>query len=81
MTVIAVPPPHSDNLARRWFRTGRDHARSDAPSRHRSQPAIATFYDNLDQQTRLPLSARLVINRLEGFCAPALPPSASAKSP
>jgi hypothetical protein len=33
MTVIAVPPPHSDNLARRWLRTGRDHACSDAPSR------------------------------------------------
>lgn len=81
MTVIAVPPPHSDNLARRWLRTGRDHARSDALSRHRSEPAIATFHDNLDQQTRLPLSARLVINRPEAFCAPALPPSASAKSP
>jgi hypothetical protein len=81
MTAIAVLRRRNDNLARRWLRTDRDHARADAPSRHRSQPATATLNDNLDQQTQLLLSAGRVISRLEGLCAPALAPSASAKSP
>jgi len=81
MTTIAVPRRRSDNLAQRWLRTGGDHARPDASSHHRSQPATATFNDNLDQQAERLLSARRVINRIEGLRAPALTPSASAKSP
>ena len=81
MTTIAVPRRRSDNLAQRWLRTGGDHARTDALSHHRNQPATATFNDNLDQQAERLLSARRVINRLEGLRAPALTPSASAKSP
>jgi hypothetical protein len=81
MTTIAVPRRRSDNLAQRWLRTGGDHARTDASSHHRNQPATATFNDNLDQQAERLLSARPVINRIEGLRAPALTPSASAKSP
>ena len=81
MTAIAVLRRRSDNLAQRWLRTGGDHARTDASSHHRTQPATATLNDNLDQQTQLPLSARCVINPLEGLCARALTPSASVKSP
>ena len=81
MTAIAAKPRHSDNLARRWLRTGRDHARAGASSHRQSQPATATFNDNLDQQTQLLFSAGRVISRLEGLCALALAPSASAKSP
>jgi hypothetical protein len=81
MTTIAVPRRRSDNLAQRWLRTGGDHARTNASFHHRNQPATTTFKDNLDQQAELPLSARRVINRREGLCAPALTPSASAKSP
>jgi len=81
MTTIAVPRRRSDNLVQRWLRTGGDRARADAPSRHRSQPATATFNDNLDQQTQLLLSAGRVFNLLEVLRAPALAPSASAKSP
>jgi hypothetical protein len=81
MTTIAVPRRRSDNLAQRGLRTGGDHARTNASSHHRNQPATTTFKDNLDQQAELPLSARRVINRREGLCAPALTPSASAKSP
>jgi hypothetical protein len=77
MTTIAAPPRRSDSLAQRWLRTGGDHARADAPSHRQSQPATAAFNDNLDQQTQLLLSAGCVISRL----APALAPSASAKSP
>jgi hypothetical protein len=44
-------------------------------------PATATFNDNLDQKVELLPSARRVINRLEGLCAPALTSSVSAKSP
>ena len=80
MTTIAVPRRRSDNLAQRWLRTGGDHARTDA-SHHRTQPATATLNDNLHQQAERLLSARRVINRLEGLRAPALTPSASAKSP
>jgi hypothetical protein len=81
MTTIAVPRRRSDNLAQRRLRTGGDHARTDASSHHRNQPATATFNDNFDQQAELQLSARRVINRLEGLRAPALTPSTSAKSP
>jgi hypothetical protein len=81
MTTIAVPRRRSDNLAQRWLRTGGDHARTDASPHHRNQPATATFNDNVDRQAELPLSASRVINLLKGLCAPALTPSASAKSP
>ena len=81
MTTIAVLRRRSDNVGQRWLRTGGDHARTDASSHHRTQPATATLNDNLDQQAERLLSARRVINRLEGLCAPALTPSASAKSP
>ena len=78
MTTIAVLRRRS-NLGQRWLRTGGDPARTDA-SHHRTQPATATFNDNLDQQAEL-LSASRAINRLQGLCAPALTPLASAKSP
>ena len=81
MTTIAVLRRRSDNLAQRWLRAGGDHARTDASSHHRTQPATATFNDNLDHQAELLLSARRVINRIERLCAPALTLSASAKSP
>ena len=81
MTTIAVLRRRSDNLAQRWLRTGGDHARTDASSHHRTQPATATLNDNLDQQTELLLSARRVINRLQRRRAPALTLIASLKSP
>jgi hypothetical protein len=81
MTTIAVLRRRNDNLAQRRLRTGGDHARAHAPSRHRSKPATATFNDSLNHQSKLLLSARRVINRLEGLYAPALTPSASTKSP
>jgi hypothetical protein len=85
MTTIAVPRRRSDNLAQRWLRTGGEHARTNASSHHRkptrNHDITTTFKDNLDQQAELPLSARRVINRRQGLCAPALTPSASAKSP
>jgi hypothetical protein len=80
MTTIAVLRRRNDNLAQRRLRTGGDHARAHAPS-HRSKPATATFNDSLNHQSKLLLSARRVINRLEGLYAPALTPSASTKSP
>ena len=80
MTTIAVLRRRSD-LGQRWIRTGGDHARTNASSHHRTQPATATLNDNLDQQAELLLSAQRVINRLKGLRAPALTPSASAKSP
>ena len=81
MTTTAVARRRSDNLAQRRFPTGGDHARSDAPSRHRSKPATATINDSLNQQAKPLPPVRRVISRLEGLCAPALTPSASAKSP
>jgi hypothetical protein len=81
MTTIAVLRRRTDNLARRWLRTGRDHARPSASSHQRTPTAIAAFSDNLEQQTQLLLSAVRLINRLERLCAPALAPSTSAKSP
>ena len=80
MTTIAVLRRRSD-LGQRRLRTGGDHARTDASSHHRTQPATATLNDNLDQQTELLLSARRVINRLQRRCAPALTLIASLKSP
>jgi hypothetical protein len=81
MTTIAVLRRHTDNLAQRWLRTGGEHARAGASSRRRSQPATATFYDNLDQQAELLLSDECAINHLEQVCALPLAPSAAAKSP
>jgi hypothetical protein len=76
MTTIAVLRRRSDNLAQRWFRTGGDHARADASSRHRSQPTAATINDSLNQQAKLLPPVR----RLEALCAPALTPPTPAKS-
>jgi hypothetical protein len=70
MTTIAVLRRRSD-LGQRWIRTGGDHARTNASSHHRTQPATATLNDNLDQQAELLLSARL-INRRQRLRAPAL---------
>ena len=70
MTTIAVLRRRSD-LGQRWLRTGGDHARTNASSHHRTQPATATLNDNLDQQAKLLLSARL-INRRQRLRAPAL---------
>jgi hypothetical protein len=81
MTMIAGLRRRTDNLARRWLRTGRNHARPGASSHQRSPTAIAAFYDNLDHQTELPLSDECAINRLEQVCALPRAPSASAKSP
>jgi hypothetical protein len=81
MTTIAVLRRRTDNLAQRWLRTGGDHACANAPSRHRRKPATATFNDSLNHQPELLPPAGRVINRLEGLRAPALTPSASAKSP
>ena len=81
MTTIAVLRRRSD-LGQRWLRTGGDHARTDASSHHRTQPATATLNDNLHQQAELLLlSARRVINRLQRLCASTLSLSASLNSP
>ena len=80
MTTIAVLRRRSD-LGQRWLRTGGDHARTDASSHHRTQPATATLNDNLHQQAELLLSARRVINRRQRLCAPTLSLSASLNSP
>ena len=81
MTTIAVPRRRSDNLAQRWSRTGGDRARPEVPSRHRSKPAIATLNHSLNHQAKLLLPARRRFDRVERLRAPALAPSASAKSP
>jgi len=81
MTTIAVLRRRSDNVGQRWLRTGGDHARTDASSHHRTQPATATLNDNLDQQAELLRSAGRVTNRLQRLRAPALTLSASVKSP
>ena len=80
MTTIAVLRRRSD-LGQRWLRTGNDHARTDASSHHRTQPAMATLNNNLHQQAELLLSAGRIINRLQRLCAPTLSLSASLKSP
>jgi hypothetical protein len=81
MTTIAVLRRRSHNLAQRWLRTGGDHARTDASSHHRTQPATATLNDNLDHQDELLRSAGRVTNRLQRLCASTLSPSASLNSP
>ena len=81
MTTIAVLRRPSDNLGQRWLRTGGDHARTDASSHHRTQPATSTLNDNLDHQAELLLSTGHVINRLQRLCTPALTLIASLKSP
>lgn len=81
MTAIAVLRRRNDNLARRWLRTGRDHARAAASSHQRSPTAIAAFYDNLDHQAERLLSDQGAINHLEEACALPLAPSAAPKSP
>jgi hypothetical protein len=81
MTTIAVLQQRSDKLAQRRLQIGGDNARADAPSRHLSIPATDTLNNSLNHQPELWLPARRVTNRLEGHRAPALTPSASAKSP
>jgi hypothetical protein len=81
MTTIAAQPRRSDNLAQRWLRTGRDHARAGASSHQRRQIAIAAFYDNLDHQAERLLTDECAINHLEEACALPLAPSVAAKSP
>ena len=81
MTTIAAQPRRSHNLAQSWLRTGGDHPRADAPSHHRSNPATAAFNDRPNHQAELLPPAGRVIKRLQGLCAPALTPSASAKHP
>jgi hypothetical protein len=81
MTTIAVLRRRTDNLARRWLRTGRDHARAGASSHQPSPAAMAACYDNLHHQAERLLSDQCAINDLEELCALPLAPSASAKSP
>jgi len=81
MTTIAVLQRRTNNLAQRRLQTGADHARADAPSRQLSIPATDTLNNSLNHQPELWLPASRVTNRLEGHGAPALTPSASAKSP
>jgi hypothetical protein len=81
MTTIAVLRRRTDNLARRWWRTGGDHVRAGASSRDQCKPATATFNDSLDRQPELLPSAGRVINRLQRLCGPALTLSPSVKSP
>jgi hypothetical protein len=83
MTTIAVQR-RIDNLAQRRLQTGADHARADAPSRQLSIAAIDTLnnsHNSLNHQPELWLPASRTTNRLEGHGAPALTPSAPAKSP
>ncbi len=79
MITIAVLKRRTDNLAQRRLQTGADHARADAPSRQLSIPATDTLNNSLNHQPELSLP--LPADRLEGHGAPALTPSASAKSP
>jgi hypothetical protein len=81
MTTIAVLKRRTHNLAQRRLQTGADHARADAPSRKLSIPATDTLNNSLNHLPELSLPARRVTNRLEAHGAPALTPSASAKSP
>ena len=84
MTTIAVLQRRTDNPAQRRLQTGADHARADAPSRQLSVPAIDTLnnsHNSLNHKPELWLPASRTTNRLEGHGAPALAPSAPAKSP
>jgi hypothetical protein len=80
MTTIAVLQRRTNNLAQHRLQTGADHARADAPSRQLI-PATDTLNNSLNYQPELWLPASRLTNRLEGHGAPALTPSASAKSP
>ena len=83
MTTIAVQR-RTDNPAQRRLQTGAGRARADAPSRQLSIPAIDTLnnsHNSLNHQPELWLPASRTTNRLEGHGAPALTPSAPAKSP
>jgi hypothetical protein len=83
MTTIAVQR-RTNNLPQRRLQTGADHARADAPPRQLSIPAIDTLnntHNSLNHQPKLWLPASRTTNRPEGYSAPALTPSASAKSP
>ena len=81
MTTIAVLKRSTDNLTQRRLQTDADHARADAPSRQLSIPATDTLNNSLNHQPELWLPASQLTNRLKGHGAPALTPSASAKSP
>ena len=81
MITIDVLKRCTDNLAQRRLQTGADHARADAPSRQLSIPATDTLNNSLNHQPELSLPASRLTNRLERHGAPALTPSASAKSP
>ena len=81
MITIDVLKRCTDNLAQRRLQTGADHARADAPSRQLRIPATGTLNNSLNHQPELSLPACQVTNRLKGRGAPALAPSASAKSP
>ena len=81
MITIDVLKRCTDNLAHRRLQTGADHARADAPSRQLSIPATDTLNNSLNHQPELSLPACQVTNRPKGHGAPALAPSASAKSP
>jgi hypothetical protein len=62
MTTIAVLRRWTDKLAQRWLRTGCDHARADAASRHRSRPETATLNDSLNHQEVLAATPREAIS-------------------
>jgi hypothetical protein len=81
MTTTAVLQRRTDNLTQRRAQTGADYARADAPSRHLSIPATDTLNISLNYQPELSPPARRGTNRLQGYGAPALTPSASANSP
>jgi hypothetical protein len=81
MITIYVPKRCTDNLAQRRLQTGADHARADAPSRQLTIPATDTLNNSLNHQPELWQPASQLTNRLKGHGAPALTPSASAKSP
>jgi hypothetical protein len=80
MTTIAVLQRGTNNLAQRWLQTGADPARTDAPSRQLI-PATDTLNNSPNHQPELWLPASRLTTRIKGHGAPALTPSASAKSP
>ena len=81
MITIDVLKRCTDNLAQRRLQTGADHARADTPSQQLSIPATDTLNNSLNHQPERSPPACQVTNRLKGHGAPALTPSASAKSP
>ena len=76
MITIDVLKRCPDNLAQRRLQTG-----ANAPSRQLSIPATDTLNNSLNHQPELSLPACQVTNRLKAHGAPALTPTASAKSP